>query len=75
LGAHSGHVFPCIAAKTWGGCDVTLNGNRSYPLNGTRWGQGMMDGAQAHCDGIVAFVRTDFTEDLKEITVLVLVQR
>ena len=54
---------------------MTLNGNRSYPLNGTRWGQGMMDGAQAHCAGIVAFVRTDFTEDLKEITVLVLVQR
>jgi non-heme chloroperoxidase len=35
----------------------------------------MMGGAQAHCDGIVAFLRTDFTEDLKEITVLVLVQR
>ena len=54
---------------------MTRKGNRSYPLNVTRWGQGMMGGAQAHCDGIVAFLRTDFTEDLKEITVLVLVQR
>jgi non-heme chloroperoxidase len=35
----------------------------------------MMGGARAHCDGIVAFLRADFTEDLKEITVLVLVQR
>jgi non-heme chloroperoxidase len=37
------------------------------------WGQGMMGGAKAHCDGIVAFSQTDFTEDLKKITVPALV--
>ena len=37
------------------------------------WRQGMMGGAKAHYDGIVAFSQTDFTEDLKNITVPVLV--
>jgi non-heme chloroperoxidase len=37
------------------------------------WRQGMMGGAKAHYDGIVAFSATDFTEDLKKITVPVLV--
>src|SRR4051812_10031870 len=37
------------------------------------WRQGMMGGAKAHSDGIVAFSQTDFTEDLKKITVPVLV--
>jgi non-heme chloroperoxidase len=37
------------------------------------WRQGMMGGAKAHCDGIVAFSQTDFTEDLKKINVPVLV--
>jgi non-heme chloroperoxidase len=37
------------------------------------WRQGMMGGAKAHCDGIVAFSQTDFTEDLKRINVPVLV--
>lgn len=36
------------------------------------WRQGMMGGAKAHYDGIVAFSQTDFTEDLKKITVAVL---
>jgi non-heme chloroperoxidase len=35
--------------------------------------QGMMGGAKAHYDGIVAFSQTDFTEDLKKISVPVLV--
>jgi non-heme chloroperoxidase len=35
--------------------------------------QGMTGGAIAHYDGIVAFSQTDFTEDLKKITVPVLV--
>ena len=30
------------------------------------WRQGMMGGAKAHYDGIVAFAQTDFTEDLKK---------
>jgi non-heme chloroperoxidase len=37
------------------------------------WRQGMMGGANAHYDGIVAFSQTDFTEDLKKINVPVLV--
>src|SRR5436305_5680635 len=37
------------------------------------WRQGMMGGAKAHYDGVVAFSQTDFTEDLNKITVPVLV--
>ena len=37
------------------------------------WRQGMMGDAYSHYDGIVAFSQTDFTEDLKRITVPVLV--
>jgi len=37
------------------------------------WRQGMIGAAKAHYDGIVAFSQTDFTEDLKKITVPVLV--
>ena len=37
------------------------------------WRQGMMGGAKAHYDGIVAFSQTDFTEDLEKITVPTLV--
>jgi len=38
------------------------------------WRQGMMGGAKAHYDGVVAFSQTDFTEDLRNITIPVLVQ-
>jgi len=37
------------------------------------WRQGMMGGAKAHYDGIVAFSQTDFTEEMKQISVPVLV--
>ena len=37
------------------------------------WRQGMTGGAKAHYDGIVAFSQTDFTEDLKKITIPTLV--
>jgi non-heme chloroperoxidase len=37
------------------------------------WRQGMMGGAKAHYDGIIAFSQTDFTEDLRKITIPVLV--
>ena len=37
------------------------------------WRQGMIGGAKAHYDGIVAFSQTDFTEDLKKINAPVLV--
>lgn len=37
------------------------------------WRQGMMGCAKAHLDGIAAFSQTDFTDDLKRITIPVLV--
>ena len=37
------------------------------------WRQGMMGGAKPHYDGIVAFSQTDFTPDLKKMTVPTLV--
>jgi non-heme chloroperoxidase len=39
------------------------------------WRQGMMGGAKAHYDGIVALSQTHLTEDLKKITVPVLDMR
>ena len=43
------------------------------PIIRNWWRQGMMGGAKAHYDGVVAFSQTDFTEDLKKISVPVLV--
>jgi non-heme chloroperoxidase len=43
------------------------------PIIQNWWRQGMTGGAKAHYDGIVAFSQTDFTEDLKGISVPVLV--
>jgi non-heme chloroperoxidase len=45
----------------------------SEPIIHNWWRQGMMGGAKAHYDGIVAFSQTDFTDDLKKIAVPVLV--
>ena len=45
----------------------------SQPIIQNWWRQGMMGGAKAHYDGIKAFSETDFTEDLKIITVPTLV--
>ena len=45
----------------------------SEPIIQNWWREGMMGGAKAHYDGIVAFSQTDFTEDLKKIAVQVLV--
>jgi non-heme chloroperoxidase len=45
----------------------------SEPVIRNWWRQGMMGGAKAHYDGIVAFSQTDFTEDLKKISVPTLV--
>jgi non-heme chloroperoxidase len=53
-----------------------FNRSGAKPLPGVIdnwWRQGMMGGAKAHYDGIVAFSQTDFTEDLKKISVPVLV--
>ena len=45
----------------------------SEAVIGNWWRQGMIGGAKAHYDGIVAFSQTDFTADLKKITIPVLV--
>jgi non-heme chloroperoxidase len=45
----------------------------SEAVIGNWWRQGIIGGAKAQYDGIVAFSQTDFTEDLKKITVPVLV--
>jgi non-heme chloroperoxidase len=45
----------------------------SQPVIWNWWRQAMMGGAKAHYDGVVAFSQTDFTEDLKKITVPVMV--
>src|SRR5262249_12088944 len=45
----------------------------SQPIIWNWWRQGMMGGAKAHYDGIVAFSQTDQTEDLKKISVPVYV--
>jgi non-heme chloroperoxidase len=37
------------------------------------WRQGMMGGAKAHYDGVIAFSQTDFTEDLKKFSVPALI--
>ena len=51
-----------IFFKEWGPRDA-------QPLIWNWWRQGMMGGAKAHYDGIVAFSQTDFTEDLKKISI------
>ena len=45
----------------------------SEPVRQNWWRQGMMGGANAHYECIKAFSETDFTEDLKQITVPALV--
>jgi pimeloyl-ACP methyl ester carboxylesterase len=45
----------------------------SEAIVGNWWRQGMTGSAKAHYDGIVAFSQTDFTEDLKQISVPVLI--
>jgi non-heme chloroperoxidase len=39
------------------------------PIIQNWWRQGMMGGAKAQYDGVVAFSQTDFTEDLKRVSV------
>ncbi|WP_374377590.1 alpha/beta fold hydrolase [Dongia sp.] len=49
------------------------NAKKSDGIVWNWWRQGMMGGAKAHLDGIKAFSETDFTDDLKIITVPTLV--
>ncbi|MGO7793357.1 hypothetical protein ACC703_39495, partial [Rhizobium ruizarguesonis] len=49
---------------------VTVEGAEpSQAVISNWWRQGMMGGAKANYEGIKAFSETDFTEDLKSITV------
>ena len=65
-----------ILSRRRGGSVLRLQPARRQSLEAiiqNWWRQGMMGGAKAHYDGIVAFSQTDFTDDLKKITVPVLV--
>lgn len=48
---------------------MASTGRASEAIIQNWWRQGMMGGAKVHYDGIVAFSQTDFTDDLKKITV------
>jgi non-heme chloroperoxidase len=64
-----------LPKEVFDGLQAQLAANRSqfyYDLPAGPF-YGMMGGAKAHYDGIVAFSQTDFTEDLKKISVPVLV--
>ncbi|MES1255596.1 MAG: alpha/beta hydrolase [Acidobacteriota bacterium] len=72
LAANRSQFYYDIAAGPFYG----YNRPHSTPSQGTVWNwwrQGMMGSAKAHYDGVAAFSQTDFTEDLKKITVPVLV--
>src|SRR5258705_304918 len=69
-----GHGYRVIAHDRRGhGRSNRTGAKASEAIIQNWWRQGMMGGAKAHYDGIVAFSQTDFTEDLKKITVPVLV--
>jgi non-heme chloroperoxidase len=71
LAANRSEFYRDVAAGPFYNYNKT--GKPSEPVIDNWWRQGMMGGAKAHYDGIVAFSQTDFTEDLKKITVPVLV--
>jgi non-heme chloroperoxidase len=71
LAANRSQFYRDVAAGPFYNYDKT--GKPSEAVIENWWRQGMMGGAKAHYDGIVAFSQTDFTEDLKKITIPVLV--
>jgi non-heme chloroperoxidase len=72
LAAHRSEFYRDLAAGPFYGFNRP-GVKASEPIIQNWWRQGMMGGAKAHYDGIVAFSQTDFTDDLKKITVPVLV--
>ncbi len=72
LAANRSHFYRDVAAGPFYGYNRS-GAKASEAVIQNWWRQGMMGGAKAHYDGIVAFSQTDFTEDLKKITVPVLV--
>ncbi|HEY1736756.1 MAG TPA: alpha/beta hydrolase, partial [Methylovirgula sp.] len=71
LAANRSQFYWDVASGPFYNYDKT--GKPSQPVIDNWWRQGMIGGAKAHYDGIVAFSQTDFTEDLKKINVPVLV--
>jgi pimeloyl-ACP methyl ester carboxylesterase len=68
VAAHRSVLYPGLAAGPFYG----FNRPGVQPVEAiieNWWRQGMMGGANAHYDGIVAFSQTYFTEDLKQVTV------
>ena len=75
-GAARGQSLAILSRRRRRGPSTATTGRARRPSEAiiqNWWRQGMMGGAKAHYDGIVAFSQTDFTEDLKKITVPVLV--
>ena len=72
LAANRSEFYRAIAAGPFYNYDRP-GAKPSEPIMQNWWRQGMMGGAKAHYDGIVAFSQTDFTPDLKKIGVPVLV--
>jgi len=71
LAANRSEFFRAVPAGPFYGYNKT--GAPSEAIIENWWRQGMMGGAKAHYDEIVAWSQTDFTDDLKKITVPVLV--
>ena len=72
LAANRAQFYYDVPAGPFYGC----NRPGAKPSKGVIWNwwrQSMMGGAKAQYDGVVAFSQTDFTDDLKKITVPVLV--
>ena len=65
LAANRSEFYRAIAAGPFYNYDRP-GAKPSEPIIQNWWRQGMMGGAKAHYDGIVAFSQTDFTADLRE---------
>ena len=72
LAANRSEFYRAIAAGPFYNYDKP-GASPSEPIILNWWRQGMMGGAKAHYDGIVAFSQTDFTADLQQIETPVLV--
>ena len=72
LAANRSEFYRAVAAGPFYNYDRP-GAKPSEPIIQNWWRQGMMGGAKAHYDGIVAFSQTDFTADLEKINVPVLV--
>lgn len=72
LAANRAKLYHDIPAGPFYGYNRLLT-KASEPVILNWWRQGMMGGAKAQYDGIVAFSQTDFTADLQSISIPVLV--